>query len=175
MSFTESDTYDLLALPGKDNFAGLLYPLNILKLAEHHENVGFLLNEKNETDGKRMLTLLDASGMVPTHRLNLSDVTPSFTVLSFYKMFGLPTSVGALIIRNDVFPILSKKYFGGGSTITVRTDTKFAGFKKDFSKYEDGTVDFLGISMIKNGLDTITELGIDNITQWVHNLSIYCV
>ena len=39
--------------------------------------------------------LLDAAAFVPTNRLDLGAVHPDFVSLSFYKMFGYPTGVGA--------------------------------------------------------------------------------
>ena len=32
---------------------------------------------------------------------DLSSVKPDFFVLSFYKLFGLPTGLGALLVRSD--------------------------------------------------------------------------
>ena len=41
--------------------------------------------------------LLDAAAFAPTNRLDLAAWHPDFVPLSFYKMFGYPTGVGALI------------------------------------------------------------------------------
>lgn len=43
--------------------------------------------------------LLDAAAFVPTNRLNLAAVRADFVSVSFYKMFGYPTGVSALLIR----------------------------------------------------------------------------
>ena len=48
--------------------------------------------------------LLDAAAFVPTNRLDLRVVTPDFVAVSFYKMFGYPTGVGCLLIRNATLP-----------------------------------------------------------------------
>jgi hypothetical protein len=62
--------------------------------------------------------LLDAAAFVPTNRLDLAAVHPDFVALSFYKMFGYPTGVGALIARRDGARKLHRPWFAGG-TITV--------------------------------------------------------
>jgi hypothetical protein len=36
---------------------------------------------------------------------------PHFLCVSFYKIFGYPTGVGALLVRRDVVPLLKKRYF----------------------------------------------------------------
>ncbi len=43
--------------------------------------------------------ILDGAAFVPTSRLDLSAWTPDFVAISFYKMFGYPTGIGALLAR----------------------------------------------------------------------------
>ena len=58
-------------------------------------------------DARKWIVLLDAAAFVPTSRLDLSKWHPDFVTVSFYKMFGLPTGVGALIARKEAMAILS--------------------------------------------------------------------
>lgn len=53
--------------------------------------------------------LLDAAAYVPTSTLNLSSVQPDFVACSFYKMFGYPTGVGCLLVRNTALPRLANR------------------------------------------------------------------
>ena len=62
--------------------------------------------------------LLDAAAFVPTNRLDLGRWKPDFVSLSFYKMFGYPTGVGALLARREALDKLHRPWFAGG-TITV--------------------------------------------------------
>ena len=62
--------------------------------------------------------LLDAAAFVPTSKLDLSEVKPDFVPISFYKMFGYPTGLGALIARREALAKLHRPWFAGG-TITV--------------------------------------------------------
>jgi molybdenum cofactor sulfurtransferase len=60
---------------------------------------------------------LDAAAYVSTSLLSLAEVdtSPDFITISFYKMFGYPTGLGALIVRSELESILRKRYFGGGT------------------------------------------------------------
>ena len=69
--------------------------------------------------------LLDAAAFIPTNPLNLTKYPASFVVMSFYKLFGWPTGIGALLIRNDLGTMLKKPYFAGGSVVTVGVDSDF--------------------------------------------------
>ena len=94
----------LFAYPALDNFSGVLHPLDWAQR----------LREMNKK--KRWFTLLDAAAFCPAHSLDLATSKPDFVSLSFYKIFGLPTGVGALLVRREAFAALSRVYFGGGST-----------------------------------------------------------
>ncbi len=59
--------------------------------------------------------LLDAAAFAPTNPLDLRVHKPDLMCLSFYKIFGYPTGMGALIIRSSLVKHLHKRYFGGGS------------------------------------------------------------
>ena len=48
-----------------------------------------------------MYTLLDAAAYVPHAALDLTETPFDFVAISFYKMFGYPTGLGALIVRHD--------------------------------------------------------------------------
>ena len=45
--------------------------------------------------------------------------------LSYYKIFGYPTGLGALLVRRDVLPLLRKGYFGGGTVAVSLADERF--------------------------------------------------
>jgi hypothetical protein len=82
--------YSLFAYPALDNYAGVMYPLRWVAQAQ-----------ASSTRHRRWKVLLDAAAYVPTHRLNLTQVPADFVCVSFYKMFGMPTGVGAWIVRTD--------------------------------------------------------------------------
>ncbi|HEX9733878.1 MAG TPA: aminotransferase class V-fold PLP-dependent enzyme, partial [Thermoanaerobaculia bacterium] len=94
--------HHLFAYPAQSNFSGVQHPLAWVEAAQRR--------------GWRVL--LDAAAFVPTNRLDLSVHRPDFVALSFYKMFGYPTGVGALIGRRQALEKLHRPWFAGG-TISV--------------------------------------------------------
>ena len=105
---------NLFAYPLEENFSGKIFPKEwITKI--HGKN-------KFACSG-RWFVLLDAAAYAPTHDLNLSEFPADFVVLSFYKIFGFPTGLGALLVRKSSAPILHKIYYGGGSVLQTVTST----------------------------------------------------
>ena len=107
--------------------------------------------------------LLDAAAFVPTNRLDLARWHPDFVALSFYKMFGYPTGVGALIGRRAALAKLHRPWFAGG-TITVasvQADRHFLA--AGAAAFEDGTLDYLMIPAVDVGLSFLESVGLDAI------------
>ena len=105
--------YHLFAYPAQSNFSGRKYPLrwaSDLPLGRAH------LRGLEGLVGA-WLVLLDAAAYVPTSPLDLSSSPAHFVCLSFYKMFGYPTGLGALLVRRDVGHLLCKDYYGGGTVL----------------------------------------------------------
>lgn len=128
---------ELFAYPAQSNLDGSRMPLSWIRRAK-------------DCNSSNTYVLLDASAMVSTNQLDLSDANsaPDFTVLSFYKIFGFP-DLGALIVRKDTGRILQKrKYFGGGTVDIVLSITEQWHSFKDNSLHEsleDGTLPFHNI------------------------------
>ena len=93
---------------------------------------------------------------------------PDYVSLSFYKIFGYPTGIGALLVRRPALAKLRRPWYAGG-TITfssVRAEaTPGGGFylTPGPAGFEDGTVDYLSIPAVGIGLDHISSVGIETI------------
>lgn len=130
-------TYNLLAYPAEDNYAGVLYPLQWINTVRErggveHDSQGLPLyasgcciprpacrrpaacahdlhmavgcvqvHAASQSGAQRTLVLLDAAAYLPTHELDLTTHPADFVVASFYKMFGYPTGLGALVLRTE--------------------------------------------------------------------------
>ena len=53
------------------------------------------------TDRHQWKVLLDAAAFVPTRPLDLTAFPADFVTVSFYKIMGYPTGLGALLVRNS--------------------------------------------------------------------------
>ncbi len=142
---------NLFAIPAQSNFSGVQHPLRAIELA--HE-LGYDV-------------ILDAAAFVPTNRLDLSQVHPDFVPVSFYKMFGYPTGVGALIARRQALRKLQRPWFGGGTVRLVSTKADLYILAKDHEAFEDGTPNYLSLPAISMGLRFMDELNVDHIHRRV--------
>lgn len=147
----------LLAYPAQSNFSGLQYPLEWIAAARDR---GYEV-------------LLDAAAFAPTNRLDLTRIRPDFVVLSFYKMFGYPTGVGALIARRAALGKLTRPSFSGGTVKMVSTLFRAHALRGDEAAFEDGTVNYLALPAVSAGLGFVSAIGIETIHRRVAILTDY--
>uniref|UniRef100_A0A3P8VMF8 Molybdenum cofactor sulfurase n=1 Tax=Cynoglossus semilaevis TaxID=244447 RepID=A0A3P8VMF8_CYNSE len=102
-------TPHLFCYPAQSNFCGRKYPLSFVKGIQARQ-----LYPASDHEG-HWYVLLDAASHVSSSPLNLQECPADFIPISFYKIFGFPTGLGALLVRNSVAGILKKTYFGGGT------------------------------------------------------------
>lgn len=146
---------DLFAYPAQSNFSSVQHPLEWI--------------EKARTKGWDVL--LDAAAFAPTSRLDLGKWKPDFVPLSFYKMFGYPTGIGALIARREVLKKLRRPWFAGG-TITVASVQGDKYYLAEApAAFEDGTLDYLDIPAVEIGLKHLESVGMDLIHERVRCLT----
>jgi molybdenum cofactor sulfurtransferase len=142
----------LFAFPAQSNFSGVQHPLTWI--AQAHP-AGYDV-------------LLDAAAFAPTNRLDLSRWHPDYVSLSFYKIFGYPTGIGALLARSPALAKLVRPWYAGG-TITFSSVRAQAAPGEGFyltpgpAGFEDGTVNSLAIPAVGIGLDHISSVGIETI------------
>lgn len=146
----------LFAYPAQSNFSGVRHPLHWVKDAQAR--------------GYRVL--LDAAAYVPSSTLSLTEVPADFVAISFYKMFGYPTGVGALIARREALATLGRAYFGGGTVqfVSVQNDD-LCRLRPDGTAFEDGTPNFLAMPAVCDGLRWMTRIGISSIQEHVSRLT----
>jgi selenocysteine lyase/cysteine desulfurase len=142
------NTYNLFAFPAQDNFAGVKYPLEWVNM--------FHGRDRGEHGTGNWLVLLDAAAYVPTNALDLHTYPADFVTISFYKIFGYPTGLGALLVRNEVVDVMQKTFFGGGTVVLSSCDTHFCLLHQNpCSRFEDGTISFLSIAALRHGFNAL--------------------
>lgn len=145
----------LFAYPAQSNFSGVQHPLEWV--AEARE-LGWDV-------------LLDSAAFAPTNRLDLSVVKPDFVPLSFYKMFGYPTGIGALIARREALAKLRRPWFAGGTITLASVQAGVHRLAEGAAGFEDGTVDYLGLPAVTLGLRHLERVGIDAVHERVTALA----
>jgi len=146
--------HHLFAYPAQSNFSGVKHPLEWIELAHEH---GWDV-------------MLDCAAFAPTSRLDLSVFKPDFVSVSFYKMFGYPTGLGALIARRRTIERLERPWFSGGTVVAANVQGDLVVPHSGHAQFEDGTVDYLGIPAVEIGLRHIERIGIDTISRRVEGL-----
>ena len=139
---------NLFAFPAQSNFSGVQHPLAWVE----------------EAHAAGWDVLLDCAAFAPTNRLDLSRVRPDFVPLSFYKMFGYPTGVGCLLVRKPALAKLRRPWFAGG-TITIAS-VQGAGWHhlhEGVEAFEDGTVNYLNLPAVEQGLRHLEAVGLEAI------------
>lgn len=152
----------LFVFPGQSNFSGRKYPLEWIGAA-HQGELGF-----QKELPERWMVVLDAASLVSTSPLDFGRYKPDFATLSFYKIFGFPTGIGALLVRNSSAWVLERRYFGGGTVAASTARQRFCALRPNISeRFEDGTLPYLDIIALRHGFDTLENLagGMETISQ----------
>ncbi|MCO5197104.1 MAG: aminotransferase class V-fold PLP-dependent enzyme [Anaerolineae bacterium] len=145
----------LFAYPAQSNYSGVKHPLDLIETAHSY---GWDV-------------CLDSAAFAPTSRLDIGRWQPDFVTLSFYKMFGYPTGVGALIARKVALAKLQRPWFAGGTIKIASVLAERHYFADDEAAFEDGTVNYLTIPAVGIGLRHLEAIGMDTISTRVRCLT----
>ncbi|XP_068527272.1 molybdenum cofactor sulfurase isoform X4 [Anas acuta] len=162
-------TPHLFSYPAQSNFSGTKYPLSWIQDIKSGKLCPIKMPGK-------WFVLLDAASYVSCSPLDLGVHQADFIPISFYKIFGFPTGLGALLVNNRIAPLLRKTYFGGGTAAAYLAGADFYFPKKSMAeRFEDGTVSFLDIIALKHGFDVLEKLtgGMEKIKQHTFALAHY--
>ena len=146
---------NLFAYPAQSNFSAVQHPLEWIERAH----------------AKGWDVLLDAAAFAPSNALDLGKYKADFVPLSFYKVFGYPTGIGALVARREALKKLHRPWFAGG-TITVASVQGDKYYLAEApAAFEDGTLDYLNIPAVEIGLKHIQSIGYEIIHERVRTLT----
>ena len=145
----------LFGYPAQSNFSGVRHPLELIGVAQRS---GFDV-------------LLDAAAYLPTSRLSLRGWRPEFVALSFYKLFGLPTGLGALVARRDALARLRRPWFSGGTVEYVSVQNDRHSLLPHAQGFEDGTPHFFGAAAVPAGFALLDDVGMDRLSTHVARLT----
>jgi len=153
---SKGNTKALFALTGTSNISNSKNPLSLINYAS---SLGYS-------------TLLDAAALAPHSIISLWETPVDAMAVSFYKMFGFPTGVGALVVKKSFLSKLNRPWFSGGNVDVVqvpgRLVTRSHELHEQFevrisfsynnltrvssSALQDGTVNYALLSAVTDGL-----------------------
>lgn len=145
----------LLAYPAQSNFSGVRHPLALVDAAH----------------ARCLDVLLDVAAYAPSTPLSLRDVPADFAALSFYKLFGDPTGLGALIARREALAKLRRPWFSGGTVLYASVAADTHRLRPGHEAFEDGTPNFLAIAALDAGFDLLDEVQLPRISAHVAALT----
>jgi selenocysteine lyase/cysteine desulfurase/uncharacterized protein YcbX len=141
----------LLGVPLECNFSGTRVP--------YREWGRQVASQRDAPNGSEVYTLLDAAAAAPRMPIALAGSAIDFCLVSFYKMFGYPTGIGALFVRtatvDRTMPFLARQkgYFGGGTVdMSVQAEPYHALRTELAPSIEAGTPNFHGIAAVRSAL-----------------------
>jgi molybdenum cofactor sulfurtransferase len=156
----ESTTRNLLAFPLQCNFGGdKANASQVIKTCR-----------KGSNEKSPWYTMLDLAKASSTDPINLKELDPDFACISFYKLFGEPTGLGALFVKRSAVDILTDqrrkedyhldRYFGGGSVDAVLSGIDFAVRRTaPLASLSNGSVHFRGIASLVHGFNELDRVG----------------
>jgi selenocysteine lyase/cysteine desulfurase len=125
----------LLAFPQQSNFSGVQHDLS---LADEAQALGCDV-------------MIDAASAGAYGGLSLRRHPAEFVACSFYKLFGLPTGVGALIAKRSSLARLRRPWFSGGTVEFVSVAHDRHSRLSGSQGFEDGTPNFLDLAAVEDG------------------------
>ncbi|KAF8234407.1 PLP-dependent transferase [Tricholoma matsutake] len=131
----------LFALTAQSNISNSKNPLSMI---EYASSLGYH-------------TLLDAAALAPTSIFSLSEYPVDAMGVSFYKMFGFPTGVGALVVKKSFLTKLKRPWFAGGNVDVVQVPGTLVTRAHDLhEQFEDGTINYLTLPAVTDGLQFLS-------------------
>lgn len=125
----------LFAFPVQSNFSGVKHPLSLV----------------HEAQRLGLDVLIDAAGAGVMSDISLRRYPAEFLVFSYYKILGLPTGVGALIVKREAMTRLRRPWFAGGTVDFVSIAHDRHQLSAGHAAFEDGTPNFLNIGAVVAG------------------------
>ena len=120
---------------------------------------------------KGILVVVDAAQSLGHINVDVTDLDIDFMAMSAHKMCG-PTGVGALYAKYDLLDKIKPYKYGGGMNIafTSPSDIKYMDLP---TKLEAGTQNIAGVIGFGKAIDYISDIGIDNIEEYILELKKY--
>ena len=145
----------LFGFPVQSNFSGVKHSLDLVREAQRlgHD------------------VLIDAAGAGVSGGISLRRYPAEFLVFSFYKIFGLPTGVGALVARRDALEKLRRPWFAGGTVDFVSIEHDRHQLRAGHCGFEDGTPNFLSLGAVTAGFDFLSGIDKSATARRLHRLT----
>ncbi|MCQ2210891.1 MAG: cysteine desulfurase [Paludibacteraceae bacterium] len=145
----------LIAIAHVSNTLGSINPVKQIVQIAHSHNIP---------------VLVDGAQSTPHTPIDVQDLDVDFFAFSGHKIYG-PTGIGVLYGKEKWLEAIPP-YQGGGEMIQKVSFEKTTFNELPF-KFEAGTPDYIGSTALATALNYVSEIGIDNIAHYEHELLQY--
>ena len=153
-------SHSLFAYSAECNLSGERRPPTVARAFVNGERGAGGSDEAHQTT--RWWTVCDAAKACALAPPDLSAAdAPDFVLVAYYKIFGFPAGVGALVARRRALEVLTPRYFGGGVAAGVDACEDFFVRRRGAEGFEDGTLPFTAIAAIPAGFRSLARLAED--------------
>ncbi|PIO08247.1 cysteine desulfurase CsdA [Candidatus Pacearchaeota archaeon CG10_big_fil_rev_8_21_14_0_10_34_12] len=166
----EDFTLDIEDLKEKINdktaILSLMHISNVLGTINPVENIIKIAKEVNPN----IITIIDAAQSSGHMKLDIKKIGCDFLAFSGHKMLG-PLGIGVLYGRKELLEKISPFNFGGDMIKSVSLED--SDWNKIPERFEAGTQNVADAYGLKNAIEYLNEIGIDNISKWEKELFDY--
>lgn len=148
----------------------------IIAVAQVTNVLGFVIDIKKICEiahKHNILVICDGAQSVPHMKIDVKDLDVDFLSFSGHKLCG-PTGVGVLYGKYDLLEKMEPLMSGGGmnAKFDMCGDVKYL---KAPTKFEAGTLNLEGIYGIKAAVEYLSNIGMDNISEYESYLRKYMI
>jgi molybdenum cofactor sulfurtransferase len=155
-----------------DHLDQLVYGKNKLFVFPAQSNLSGVkhgLEWVNISRSKGWNVLLDGTAYLAGSQLDLQQYPADFVSMSFYKIFGYPSGLGALLISRSAFDKLLRPW-----NANTHHQSKSSSLQEDATLFESGSLNYqqipaipLGLKWLQNIGQEIIEKRIETLTSWM--------
>ena len=157
-----------------DKFADLINERTKLVSIAHVSNALGTINPAREMVGlahrRNVPVMIDGAQAAPHTRIDVQDLDCDFYSFSGHKVYG-PTGIGVLYGKARLLEAMPP-YQGGGDMIASVSFDKTTYNTLPY-KFEAGTPNIAGTIGLGAAIDYVSEIGLDNIARYEHDLLSY--
>lgn len=159
-----------------DEYEKLFSPHTRIVSVAHVSNVLGTINPVKEiikiAHAHGVPVLVDGAQSIPHLPVDVQDLDADFFVFSGHKVYG-PTGIGVLYGKENWLDRLPP-YQGGGEMIKNVSFEKTTFNELPF-KFEAGTPDYIGSTALAKALDYVSAIGMEQISEYEHDLTEYTI
>ena len=145
----------LISIAHVSNALGTINPVRKMVALAHQRNIR---------------VVIDGAQAAPHTRIDVQDLDCDFYAFSGHKVYG-PTGIGVLYGKSDLLESMPP-YQGGGDMIASVSFDKTTYNTLPY-KFEAGTPNIAGTIGLGEAIDYVSEIGLDSIARYEHDLLSY--